>query len=223
MRSEAGVPAAVTFEREVATRLRSDCPRGWIAHDVYVGEEQIDVLAVLPQGIFAIECKAYHGQIVGDPNSTWLAHTNGRTTVLAPRSRNPYRQVLRKAFAIGDFLTAVLQANHPSSRERPWIYACVVVPQTTELSGIRGVAVNPQFILPHGQGRALLFQPASLSAYIEKMSPEMDSDVARALVVALGGAVDGTWLEQKLIRKAIPRCVPLQPRPRLRLQIVWEY
>ena len=115
MRSEAFIPAAVAFEREVATRLRSDCPQGWIAHDVYVGEEQIDVLAVLPHGIFAIECKAYHGQIVGDPNSAWLAHTNGRTTVLAPRPRNPYRQVLRKAFAIGDFLTAVLQANNPSS------------------------------------------------------------------------------------------------------------
>ena len=107
-------------------------------------------------------------------------------------------------------------------RERPWIYACVVVPHTTELSGIRGIAVNPQFVYPRGQGRALLFQPAQLSAYIEKMSPEMDYDAARALVVALGGTVDGTWLEQKPIQQEIPRCTPSQPRPRLRLQIVWD-
>jgi hypothetical protein len=48
------VPPSVAFEQEIATRLRRDFPSSWIVHDCYVGEEQIDVLAVLPQGIFAI-------------------------------------------------------------------------------------------------------------------------------------------------------------------------
>ena len=33
-------PPAETFEREIATLLREDFPKGWIAHDVIVGEEQ---------------------------------------------------------------------------------------------------------------------------------------------------------------------------------------
>ena len=61
-------PCAKAFEQSIATLLRADFPAGWIAQDVYVGEEQIDVLAVLPQGICAIECKAYTGQIAGDAN-----------------------------------------------------------------------------------------------------------------------------------------------------------
>ena len=83
------VSSSVAFEQEVVTRLRAAFPRGWIVHDVYVGEEQVDVVAVLPHGIFAIECKAYHGQIVGDPNTLWVAYTHGKATVLEPRQHNP--------------------------------------------------------------------------------------------------------------------------------------
>ena len=133
MRGAVSVPSAIAFEREVATRLWHDFPVGWIVHDVYVGEEQIDVLAVLPQGIFAIECKAYYGELFGDPNSAWLTRTNGRTIVIALRWRNPYRQVLRKAFAIGDFLTTVTRSQNSRLHERSWIHACVVVPHTTDL------------------------------------------------------------------------------------------
>jgi hypothetical protein len=222
MRSAVSVPSAIPFECEVATRLRHDFPVGWIVHDVYVGEEQIDVLAVLPQGIFAIECKAYHGALFGDPNSAWLTRTNGRTTMLAPRSRNPYRQVLRKAFAVGDFLMEVLRVNDQRQRERPWIHACVVVPHTTDLSGIRWITINPQCVVPQGQGRVLLFQPLQLSAYIERVSPEMNDDAARALMGALGGTIIGTWLEQTPPRQDMPRSVLPQPRQRLRLQIVWD-
>ena len=222
MRSAISVSPALAFEREVTTRLRHDFPVAWVVHDVYVGEEQIDVLAVLPQGIFAIECKAYYGQLFGDPNSTWLTRTNGRTTVLAPRSLNPYRQALRKAFAIGDFLTTVMQSHNSNPRERPWIYACVVIPHTTDLSGIRRISVNPPSVVPYGQGRVLVFQPLQLSAYIETMSPEMNDDAARALMAALGGAVSGTWLEQTPTRQDTPRRVFPLPRQRLRLQIVWD-
>jgi len=224
MGSAVSLAAAIAFEYAVATRLRNDFPQGWVAHDIYVGEEQIDVLAVLPQGIFAIECKAYYGQISGDPNSAWLAYTKtkGHTTVLAPRSRNPYRQVLRKAFTIGDFLTTVLQANNSRVCERPWINACVVVPETTELSGIRGIIVNPQGRVPQGQGRALVFQPTQLSTYIQTMNTAVDDDATRALVVALGGTVDGTWLERQPLRPDIPPSVFSQLRSRLRLQIVWD-
>jgi hypothetical protein len=222
MRSAISVPSAIAFEHEVAMRLQRDFPRGWIVHDVYVGDEQIDVLAVLPQGIFVIECKAYHGELFGDPNSAWLTRTNGRTTVLAPRSRNPYRQALRKAFAVGDFLVEVLRANGQCQSERPWIHACVVVPHTSDLSGIRRITVNPRSVVPHGQGRVLLFQLLQLSAYIKTMSPEMNDDAARALMVALGGTVCGTWLEQTPTRQDMPRSVLPQPRQRLRLQIVWD-
>ena len=225
MRSAVSLSAAIAFEHAVATRLRSDFPRGWIAHDVSVGEEQIDVLAVLPRGIFAIQCKVYRGQISGDPNSDWLACTNGHTTVLTPRSRNPYRQVLRKAFAIGDYLTAVVQANGWSHFERPLINACVVVPETTELSGICGIMVNSQGHVPRGHGRALVFQPTQLSAYIQTMNTEVDNDAAHALVMALGGTVNGTWLERQPIRPENPPSVFSQPRSSLRLlrlQIVWD-
>lgn len=222
MGSAISVPSAIAFEHEVATRLQRDFPRGWIVHDVYVGEEQIDVLAVLPQGIFAIECKAYHGQLFGDPNSAWLTRTTAGTLVLASRTHNPYRQTLRKAFAVGDFLVELLRANDQRQHERPWIYACVVVPHTTDLSGIRGITVNPQCVVPYGQGRVLLFQPRQLSAYIEQRNPEMDDVAARALVVAFGGTIDGTWLEQTPTRQALPRYVLPQPRQRLRLQIVWD-
>ncbi len=39
-------PYAKAFEQSIATLLRADFPAGWIAQDVYVGEEQIDVLAI---------------------------------------------------------------------------------------------------------------------------------------------------------------------------------
>jgi hypothetical protein len=216
-------PSSVAFEQEVATRLHADFPQGWIVHDVYVGEEQIDVLAVVPHGIFAIECKAYHGQIVGDPNTSWVASTNDKATVLEPRQRNPYRQVLRKAFAVGDFLTAVMQA-HPTLvvDERPWVHACVVVPQTADVSTVRGIAVNPRSLLPRGQGRAMVFHPDHLSAYICLMGAALDHDVAQALVLALGGAVDGTWIEHPPIQQALSRFPLPQAREGFRLQIVWE-
>jgi len=40
--------------------------------------------------------------------------------------------------------------------------------------------------------------------------------------VALGGTVDGTWLERQPIRPENPPSVFSQPRSRLRLQIVWD-
>jgi hypothetical protein len=61
-----------------------------------------------------------------------------------------------------------------------------------------------------------------LSAYIEQMNPEMDDGAARTLVVALGGTIDGTWLEQTPTRQQLPRYALPQPRQRLRLQIVWD-
>jgi len=45
-------PPSETFEREIVALLQEDFPKGWITHDIIVGEEQVDVLAVLQQGIF---------------------------------------------------------------------------------------------------------------------------------------------------------------------------
>lgn len=186
-------PSSVAFELEVATRLCADFPQGWIVHDVYVGEEQIDVLAVLPHGIFAIKCKAYCGQIVGDPNTTWVAGTHDKAIVLEPRQRNPYRQVLHKAFAVDDLLTAVMPTHLMFvGRARAWIHARVVVPQAADVSTICSIAVNPRSIVPRGQGRAIVFHPDHLSAYISLMGAELEHTPAEALVLALGGTVDGT-------------------------------
>ena len=174
-------PPSGAFEQEVATRLRADFPQGWIVHEVYVGEEQMDVLAVLPHGLFAIECKAYCGQIVGDPNTTWVAGTNDKATVLEPRQRNPYRQVLRKAFAVGALLTALMQANPTFvGDERPWIHACVVVPQAADVSTRGGIAVNPRIVLPRGQSRAIVVHPDYLSASISLMGAELEYKMAQA-------------------------------------------
>jgi hypothetical protein len=90
----------------------------------YAREEQIAVLAVLPPGIFAIECKSYTGQICGDPNSQWTAMKGVKESVL-PLSRNWFR-------AIGDSLFCgqekyLLQQPLPSSllifRRSAWM-AC---------------------------------------------------------------------------------------------------
>jgi hypothetical protein len=61
-----------------------------------------------------------------------------------------------------------------------------------------------------------------LSAYIEQMNPEMDDGAERTLVVALGGTIDGTWLEQTPTQQQLPRYALPRPRQRLRLQIVWD-
>jgi hypothetical protein len=117
MRNVVPVSPSAAFEQEVASRFRRDFPSGRIVHDFYVGEEQVDVLAVLPQGIFAIECKAYTGQIVGDANGPWEARTPTRVSRIAPHDQKPYHQALRKAFAVGDLLTSVLHANPLSPSE----------------------------------------------------------------------------------------------------------
>ena len=194
-------PSSVAFEQEVATRLHAD----------------------FPHGIFAIQCKAYTGQIVEDPNTSWVAYTHDKATVLESRQRNPYRQVLRKAFAVGDFLTAVMQANPTLVvDERPWVHACVVVPQTADVSTVRGIAVNPQSILARGQGSAIVFHPDHLSAHISLMGAALEHEVAQALVLALGGAVEGTWLKHNPRQQATSRFSPPQTHGGFRLQIVWE-
>jgi hypothetical protein len=93
-------PRARAFEYEVVALLMAAFPHGWIQHDVYAGQEQIDAVAILPQGIFAIECKAYAGYIYGDPNNPWIAVNEKREVMIEPRPRNPYRQALAKAFGV---------------------------------------------------------------------------------------------------------------------------
>jgi hypothetical protein len=211
------IPSSVAFEQEIAALLRAHFPTGWIQHDLYVGEEQVDVLAVLPQGIFAIECKAYTGHIVGDANGVWVAHEGGKDTVIEPRNRNPYRQALRKALAVSDFLKGVLQANPQfATGERPWIHACVVFPQAADLSGLRGISVDPGVVLPRGQGRAIVFRPARLSVYIENMERELTQGPAQALVLALGGTHAGPWFEETVIPST-----PEPARRRWQLKIIW--
>jgi Nuclease-related domain len=157
-------PSSVAFEQEVATRLHADFPPGVdcpFVHDVYVGEEHIDVLTVVPHGIFAIECK--------------------------------------------------------------WIHACVVVPQAADVSTRGGIAVNPRILLPRGQSRAIVVHPDYLSASISLMRAELAHKVAQALVLALGGTVDGTWLTHNLRQQAISRLPPPQTRGGFQLQIGWEW
>ena len=211
-------PYAKAFEQSIATLLREDFPAGWIAQDVYVGEEQIDVLAILPQGICAIECKAYTGQIAGDANRPWVARNGSKDTLIEPRHRNPYRQALTKAFAVSDLLKGVLQANTQwAAAERPWTHACVVFPQETDLSGLRGVPVDPAIVLPRGQERVLVFHPDRLSSYLGSMARELERRLAAALVMTLGGKAQGTWLEDKA-----PESKLEGQRRRWQLRIVWE-
>jgi hypothetical protein len=211
------MPSSVTFEQEIAALLRAHFPTGWIQHDLYVGEEQVDVLAVLPQGIFAIECKAYTGQILGDANGVWVAHERSKDIVIEPRKSNPYRQALRKALAVSDLLQGVLQANPQfATGERLWIHACVVFPQAAELSGLRRIPIDPGVVLPRGQGRAIVFHPARLSVYLENVEQELAQGPAQALVFALGGTPAGTWCEETVIPS------PREPaRRRWQLKIIW--
>jgi len=212
------MPSSVAFEQEIAALLRAHFPTGWIQHDLYVGEEQVDILAVLPQGIFAIECKAYTGQILGDANGVWVAHEGSKDIVIEPRKSNPYRQALRKALAVSDLLQGVLQANPQfATGERLWIHACIVFPQAAELSGLRRIPVDPGVVLPRGQGRAIVFHPAMLSVYIENMERELTRGPAQVLVLALGGELARTWFEEQA---ATP--TPHNRQRRWRLRIVWE-
>jgi hypothetical protein len=212
-------PPSETFEREIAALLQEDFPKGWIAHDVIVGEEQIDVLAVLPQGIFAIECKSYTGQIRGDVNGPWISVTDRKDVLIEPRSRNPYRQTLAKAFAVGDLFHQTLELNTNLGRaERPWIHAFVVFPEGADFGGLRAVQTNPRIILPHGQARVVVFHPTLLSAYIGNMKKELDRALASALVFALGGKTDGTWMDYAAVTETHEQ----QPKRRLRFKIVWE-
>lgn len=211
------MPSSIAFEHEIAALLRAHFPTGWIRHDLYIGEEQIDVLAVLPQGIFVIECKAYTEQILGDANGPWVVHEGGKDTVIEPRNGTPYRQALRKALAVSNLLQGVLQANPQFAiGQRPWIHACVVFPQAAELSGLRRIPVDPGVVLPRGQGRAIVFHPARLSVYLENVERELAQGPAQALVLALGGTHAGTWCEETVI--------PSTPEPawrRWQLKIIW--
>jgi hypothetical protein len=212
-------PPAETFEREIATLLREDFPKGWIAHDVIVGEEQVDVLAVLPQGIFAVECKSYTGQIRGDVNGPWISVTDGKDLLIEPRSRNPYRQALAKAFAVGDFLQQTLDLNaHLGRAERPWIYAFVVFPEGADFGGLHAVQTNPRLVLPRGQARVIVFHPPTLSAYVGNMNKELDRELAAALVLALGGTIEGTWMESNAAQDIQEQ----QRTRRWHFEIVWE-
>ena len=198
--------SSLAFEQAVATRLRADFLQGWIVHDVYAGEEQIDVLTVLPHGVFALECKVYSGQIVGDPNTAWGAWTRDKTIVLDSRHGTPYRQVLRKAFAVGDVLTAVMQTHLTcGGRVRPWVHACVVVPHAADVSTFRGIAVNFRRVVPRGQGRASVCHPDHVAAYITLMGTALDQTVAEALVRAFEGTVESTWTEQHACRQESAR------------------
>ena len=211
-------PAAEVFEQEVVALLREDFPKGWIVHDMIVSEEQVDVLTILPQGIAVIECKSYTGQICGDPNGPWVARKGAQETVIEPRNRNPYRQALTKAFAVGDFLQAILQANPQLGvEEQPWIHACAVFPEGAELSGLRSLPVDPKIVLPHGQGKAIVFHPSHLSWYLGNLNNRLASELASALVRALGGKADGTWMEEKAIQNKREKN-PI----RWKLDIEWE-
>src|SRR6266850_1337242 len=212
-------PQSETFEREIAALLQEDFPKGWIAHNVIVGEEQIDVLAVLPQGIFAIECKSYTGQIHGDANGPWISVTDGKDLPIEPRSRNPYRQALAKAFAVGDLFQQTLELNANLGRaERPWIHAFVVFPEGADFGGLHTIQTNPRIILPRGQARVIVFHPTALSTYIGMMARELEPEPASALVLALGGRTEGTWME----RSAAQHMREPQRARRLRFKVVWE-
>jgi len=212
-------PPSETFEREIAALLQEDFPKGWITHDVIVGEEQVDVLAVLPQGIFAIECKSYTGQIRGDVNGSWISVTDGRDLSIEPRSRNPYRQALSKAFALGDLIQQMLDVNaHLGRAERPWIHAFVVFPEGADFGGLYVVQTNPRVVLPRGQARVIVFHPTALSAYMGNMNKELDRELASALVLALGGTIEGTWMEPNTMQD-----IHQQRHTRQwRFEIVWE-
>src|SRR5712691_5723672 len=212
-------PPSETFEREIAALLQEDFPKGWIAHDVIVGEEQVDVLAVLQQGIFAIERKSYTGEIRGDVNGPWISVTDGKDLPILPRSRNPYRQTLAKAFAVGDFLQQTLELNaHLGTTERPWIHAFVVFPEGADFGGLLAMQTIPRIILPRGQARVIVFHPTALSAYIGNMNKELDRELAAALVLALGGTIEGTWMEHNTVQDLYEQ----QRTRQWRFEIVWE-
>jgi len=71
MRNVVPVSPSVACAQEVAACLRRDLPAGWSVHDCCVGEEQVNVVGVLPRGIFAMECTAYTGQV-----ATYSANTS---------------------------------------------------------------------------------------------------------------------------------------------------
>jgi hypothetical protein len=212
-------PPSETFEREIAVLLQEDFPQGWIAHDLIVGEEQVDVFAVLPQGIFAVACKSYTGQIRGEVNGPWIAVTDGKNLPIAPRSRNPYRHALAKAFAVGDLFQQTLDVNANLGRaERPWIHAFVVFPEGADFGGLHAVQTNPRLILPRGQARVIVFHPTVLSAYIGNMNKELDRELAAALVLALGGTIEGTWMAHNAAQDLQEQ----RRTRRWRFEIAWE-
>jgi hypothetical protein len=126
---------------------------------------------------------------------------------------------LSKAFAVGDVLQQTLELNaHLGHAERPWIHAFVVFPEGADFGGLRAVQTNPRIILPHGQARVVVFHPTLLSAYIGNMKKELDRALASALVFALGGKTDGTWMDYAAVTETHEQ----QPKRRLRFKIVWE-
>lgn len=64
MNQHVALSSALAFGQTVATRLRANVPQGWVVHDIFAGEEHIEVLAVLPHGVFALEGKAYRRQLI---------------------------------------------------------------------------------------------------------------------------------------------------------------
>jgi hypothetical protein len=107
---------------------------------------------------------------------------------------------------------------HLSQAERPWIHAFVVFPEGADFGGLHAVQTNPRVILPRGQARVIVFHPTALSAYIGNMNKGLDRELASALVLGLGGKMDGTWMDYA----AIPEVHEQQRTRRLRFKIVWE-
>jgi hypothetical protein len=98
--------------------------------------------------------------------------------------------------------------------ERPWIHACVVFPEEADLSGIEGVPVNPQLILPYP--KVLVFHPSQLCLYVTGMGQSLDRETASMLVTVLGRKIEGTWIE------GVAPQIETKRRRRWRLTVVWD-
>ncbi len=64
----------------------------------------------------------------------------------------------------------------------------------------------------------IVFHPTALSAYIGNMNKELDRELAAALVLALGGTIEGTWMEHNTVQDLYEQ----QRTRRWRFEIVWE-
>jgi hypothetical protein len=107
---------------------------------------------------------------------------------------------------------------HLNRAERPWIHAFVVFPKGADLGGLRAIQSNPRVVLPRGQARVIVFHPTALSAYMGNMNKELDRELASALVLALDGAIEGTWIEPNAKQDMNQQ---RRTRP-WRFEIVWD-